>query len=101
LREERRVSVFRDRVMRRIFEPKRGEITGEWRKLLNEEIHDLYSSPNTVRVIKSRMRRAWHVVRMGRREACIGVWWENLRERQHWGYPGVDGKIKLFWIFRK
>ena len=45
--------VFGNRVLRRIFEPKRDELTGEWRKLHNEELNDLYSSPNTVRVIKS------------------------------------------------
>jgi hypothetical protein len=52
LREERRLRVFENRVLRRIFGPKRDEVTGEWRKLHNEELNDLYSSPNTVRVIK-------------------------------------------------
>jgi hypothetical protein len=54
LREERRLRVFESRVLRRIFGPKRDEVTGEWRKLRNEELHDLYSSPTIVRVIKSR-----------------------------------------------
>jgi len=68
LREERRLRVFENRVLRRIFGPKRDEVTGEWRKLHNEEVNYLHSSPNTVRVIKSRiMRWAGHVVRMGER----------------------------------
>jgi hypothetical protein len=54
LKEERRVRVFENRVLRRIFGPKRDEVTGEWRKLHNEELNDLYSIPNLVRVIKSR-----------------------------------------------
>jgi hypothetical protein len=54
LREKRRLRVFENRVLRRVFGPKRDEVTGEWRKLHNEELNNLYSSPNTVRVIKSR-----------------------------------------------
>jgi hypothetical protein len=84
-----------NRVLRRIFGPKRDEVTGEWRKLHNEELHDLYSSPPIVRVIKSRsMRCAEHVPRMGREDACTGFWWGNLRERDHWRDPGVDGSLR-------
>jgi hypothetical protein len=66
LREKRRLRVFENRVLRRVFEPKRDEVTGEWRKLHNEELNVLYSLPNIVRVVKSRrMRWAGHVARMG------------------------------------
>ena len=62
LREERRLRVFENRVLRRVFGPKRDEVTGEWRKLLIEEISNLYSLPNIVRVVKSRtMRWVGHV----------------------------------------
>jgi len=65
LREEG-LRVFENRVLRKVFVPKRDEVTGEWRKLHNEELRDLYSLPNIVRVVKSRrMRWAGHVARMG------------------------------------
>jgi len=88
-------------VLRRIFEPKRDEVTAEWRKLHNEGLNDLYCSPNIVRLIISRrMRLAGHGSCMGRREVCTGVWSGNLRERDHLEDPDVDGRIILSWIFR-
>jgi hypothetical protein len=56
-REEHRLGVIENRVLRRIFRPKRDEVTGEWRKLHNEELHDLYSSPSIIRIFKSRRMR--------------------------------------------
>jgi hypothetical protein len=84
LKEEHRLRVFENRVLRKIFRPKRDEVTEEWRKLCNEEFRDLYSSPSIIRIIKSRrIRWAGHVARMGRRETRIGYWWESQRKKGH------------------
>jgi len=74
LREERKLRVFENMVLRRIFGLRRDEVTGEWRRLHNEELNDLYSSPNIVRVIKwRRMRRAGNVARMGEERGVYRV----------------------------
>jgi hypothetical protein len=77
-------------------------LRGEWRKLHIEELDSLYTSPNTIRMIKwRRMRWAGYVARMGRGEVHTGFWWRNLKEKDHLGDTGVDGRIILRRIFRK
>jgi hypothetical protein len=80
--------VFENRVLRRVFGPKRDERTGEWRKLHNEELNDLYSSPNSVRVVKSRrMRWAGHVARMGEERGGHRVWVGKPEGKRPLGRP--------------
>jgi hypothetical protein len=81
---ECRLRLFENRVLRRIFGPEMDEVRGEWRKLHNEELNDLYSSPIVLRMITSRkIIWAGHVVRMRTKRRVYRVWWENLRERDH------------------
>jgi hypothetical protein len=90
--------VFENRVLR-IFGPKRYEVTGGWRKLHNEDLHNLYSSPSIIRVIKSRrMRWVGHIARMGRRGMHIGYWWENRKGKDHQDDQDVGGWKVLKWI---
>jgi hypothetical protein len=81
-REEGRLRVFGKRVLRGLFGPKRDKLTGEWRRLNNEEICNLYCSPNIIGDFKSRrMRWAGNVVRMEKRKYSQGFWWGILRDR--------------------
>jgi hypothetical protein len=90
--------VFENRVLRRIFGPKRDEVTGGWRKLHNEELHRLYSSPSTVRVIKARrMRWAGHVARMGEVRGAYNILVGRPEGRRPLGRPRRrwEDKIKM------
>ena len=82
-------------MQRRILGPKRDKVSGEWRKLHNEELYDLYCSSNIVRVIMPIMRWAGHVKDIGRGEGYTGFWWGNLRERHHLEDSGGDERITL------
>ena len=98
LRDKSRLRVFENRIQRRIFGPKRDEITRQWRKLDNEELNDLYSSPNIVRE-ELDGRDTWSI--WDRREVPTGFWWGKLRERDLLEDPNVSRRIILRWIFRK
>jgi hypothetical protein len=82
LRDEHRLGVFENRVLRRIFRPKGDEVIGGWRKLHNEELHNFYSLPSIIRMIKSRRMRLGHLARMGRK-INIGYRRESQKERYH------------------
>jgi hypothetical protein len=88
-------------VHKRICGQKRDDMERGWRKLYNEELHNLYSSPSVMRMIKSRgMRWAGHVARMGR-GMHTGFWWEIQKEENHSEDLDVGGRIILKWIFEK
>jgi hypothetical protein len=86
LREERRLRVFENSVLRRIFGPMKDEESGGWRKLHNEELHNLYSSPNIIRINKSRrMRWAGHLERMGEKGNAYGILVGKARRKETTG----------------
>jgi hypothetical protein len=91
LKKEHRLKISENRVLERIFGPKRKE-DASWKKLHNDELRSLYSSPNIVRVSKSRRMR-W----AGRGEVFTGLWLGGPNARDHWEYLGVGGRITLSW----
>jgi len=94
--------VFENGVLRRIFGPKEEEVAEDWRRLQNEELHNLYASPNIITVIKlRRMKWARHVACMGKLEMHTIFWLENLRGRDHSEHLSADGRIILEWILGK
>jgi hypothetical protein len=94
-----RLGVFKNRVLRRIFRPKKDEVTEGLRSLHNEELHDLYSSPSIIRIIKSwKIRWGGVAALTGRRKMFLGCWLESQREGHHQEAQDVVGWITLGWI---
>jgi hypothetical protein len=102
IEEECRLRVFENRVLRRIFGPKRDEVTQKRRRLRNDKLYALYSSPNIIQVIRSRrMRWAEHVAGMWIRKSAYMVLVGKPEGRNHLKDPGVGGRILTKWIFQK
>jgi len=96
MREERRLRVFEYRVLRRIFRPKREELTGEWRKLHNEELNDPYFSPNFVRLVKwRRMGWVWRAARMGERRGVYMVLVRKPEGKRPMGKPRLRWEYNI------
>jgi hypothetical protein len=94
--------VFGNRVLRRLFGPKRDEVMGEWRKLHDEELHDLYSSPSIIRIITQSRRMRWvrHVARMGKKRNAYTLLVGNPEEKRLLGRPKCRWWIILRWILQ-
>ena len=92
LREEHKPVVLENRLLRRIFGPKREKVTGKWRRLHNEELNDLYSDDKMKERCGACSTYWW------RGGEHIEFWWEDLRKRDHLEDPGIDGRIILKWI---
>jgi hypothetical protein len=98
--EEHRLRVFENRVLRGIFGTTGVEVTGDWRQLHSGQLHNLCSSPDIIRHIKSRgMMWAEHVHARGRGETCTGFRWESPKEKGNSKKQGVNGRMGLEWIF--
>jgi hypothetical protein len=94
VKEEHRLRVSENRVLRRMSGPKRDEVTRKWRKFHSKELHNMYTSLNIIRQIKPRrMRWAGHVARVGEEKS----WWESLKVRDHLEDRGVDGRMGSKW----
>ena len=94
--------MFETGTLRRIFWPKMKAGIGEWKTLYTEELNDLYSSANIIRLMRARrMTWAWHVERTGRGEMHKRFWWGNMRAREHLENVGVDGTMILRWMLKK
>jgi hypothetical protein len=100
LREEHRLGVFENRVLTRTFGPKRDEVTGELRKLHNEELHDLYSSPSIIIIMKKKKKKRWagHVTRMGEKRNAYRLLVGKPEGRKPLEGQDVGGWIILGWI---
>jgi hypothetical protein len=102
LREEQRLRVSQNRVLRRIFGPKRDEVAGARRKLHNKELHNFYSSPNIIRVMKSRrMRWTGHAAHMGERRNAYKIFVGKPEGMRSLKDLGIRGRIMLKWILGK
>jgi hypothetical protein len=102
LREESRLKMFQNRVLRRIFGPKRDEVTGKWRRIHNEELYTMCASPNIFRVIRSRrMRWVGHVLLMGENSGAYRVLVGKPEGKRPFEDPDVDRGIISKWVFKK
>ena len=94
--------MFENLVLRKIFGSKKNVVTGEWRRVHHEELYDLYSTPDVIRMIKSKMIRwAGHMARVAERRMHAVFWWVNLREMDYLDDTGVDWRIILKSLFKK
>jgi hypothetical protein len=97
---EQRLRFYENRILRKIFGPEWDEVNAKIRRFYNEEIYNLYSSPNVIWVTKPKILRTGHIAHMGDKRGANGFWWKNLEDRDHLEDLGLYGTITLIWIFR-